>query len=87
MMGFMTEDEKLRAQELTDFDNAVIRDLKGADTLTRDAVLERVMLLPDAPTENTALSKTVTGLRRKWKFSIINILSGGNFSLRLVRVV
>lgn len=40
MMGFMTEDEKLRAQELTDFDNAVIRDLKGADTLTRDAVLK-----------------------------------------------
>lgn len=65
MMGFMTEDEKLRAKELTDFDNAVIRDLKGADTLTRDAVLERVMLLPDAPTENTALSKTVTRITEK----------------------
>lgn len=65
LMGYMTDEEKLRGKELTDFDNALIRDLKGADTLTREAVLERVILMPDAPSESAALNNTVTRIIEK----------------------
>ncbi|PAD71340.1 hypothetical protein [Paenibacillus campinasensis] len=66
LMGYMTDEEKLKAKELTDFDNAVIKELKGEGrSLTREAVLERVMLMPDISLDEIALNKTVNRIIEK----------------------
>lgn len=92
ILGYMNEVEQQRAEELTKFDNQIIKEVQAVGGSSREAIVESVRQRSDMPMGDVAFNNTVNRIEGKvntinseyfqwWELVLAIVLAGAGYYL------